>query len=126
MPTTSKSRTITKTPAARMVKRMRPVHPGEMLREEFLVPLGLSANALALALGVPATRISEIVNERRGISGDTAIRLGEYFRVGPEFWMNLQAHYELEVARDARDAAGIGSIKPAPVDENGVLLARTA
>lgn len=127
MPTTLKSRTITRgSSSGRTVKRMAPVHPGEMLREEFLVPLGLSANALALALGVPATRISEIVNERRGITGDTAIRLGEYFRMGPEFWMNLQTHYELEVARDARDAAGAGSIKPAPVDEHGALLARTA
>lgn len=105
---------------------MPPVHPGEMLREEFLVPLGLSANALALALGVPATRIGDIVNERRGITGDTAIRLGEYFRVGPEFWMNLQARYELELARDVRAAAGGTPIKPAPVDEHGALLARTA
>jgi addiction module HigA family antidote len=104
---------------------MPPVHPGEMLREEFLIPLGLSANALALAIGVPATRIGEIVNERRGISGDTAIRLGEYFRMEPEFWMNLQTHYELELARDARDEAGF-AIQPAPVDEQGVLLARTA
>ena len=102
------------------------MRPGEMLREEFLVPLGLSDNALALALGVPATRISEIVNERRGITGNTAIRLGEYFRMGPEFWMNLQTHYELELARDARIAAGTESIKPAPVDEHGVLMARTA
>ncbi len=104
---------------------MPPIHPGEMLREEFMVPLGLSANALALALGVSATRIGEIVNERRGISGDTAIRLGEYFRMGPEFWMNLQTHYELELARDARDAAGF-KIEPAPVDDRGVLLTRTA
>lgn len=90
------------------------------------MPLGLSANALALALGVPATRIGDIVNERRGITGDTAIRLGEYFRVGPEFWMNLQARYELDLARDARAAAGGTAIKPAPVDKNGVLTARTA
>ncbi len=107
-------------------KRMPPVHPGEMLREEFLRPLNLSMHALALTLGVPATRIAEIVHERRGISGDTALRLGEYFRVGPEFWMNLQARYELEVARDARDASGAKSIPPAPVDKDGVLLARPA
>ena len=110
----------------RKAKRVSPVHPGEMLREEFMVPLGLSANALALALGVPATRIGEIVNARRGISGDTALRLGEYFRSGPEYWMNLQKHYELEVARDVRDAAGAAKIEPAPVDEHGVLLARSA
>ncbi len=127
MPTISKSRTTTESVSKRELKnRMPPVHPGEMLREEFMVPLGLSANALALALRVPATRISEIVNERRGISGDTAIRLGRYFRMGPEFWMNLQAHYELEVARDARDEAAIAEIEPAPVDEHGELLARTA
>jgi addiction module HigA family antidote len=127
MPMMLKSRTITKQMAQVRSKRcMPPVHPGEILREEFLVPLAMSANGLALALGVPATRISEIVNERRGISGDTALRLGEYFRIGPEFWMNLQAHYELEVARGARDAAGYRKIEPAPVDKTGALLARTA
>lgn len=127
MPTTSKSRTITKRPAARRArKRMAPVHPGEMLREEFLIPLGMSANALAMSVGVPATRIGEIVNERRGITGDTAIRLGEFFRVGPEFWMNLQARYELELARDAMEAAGSMKIEPMPVDDQGSLLARTA
>ena len=124
---TLRSRIITKGVSSRSAaKRMPPVHPGEMLREEFLVPLRLSANALALALGVPATRIGDIINERRGITGDTAIRLGEYFRVGPEFWMNLQAHYELELARDARVAAGGAPIAPAPVDKHGALLARTA
>lgn len=122
MPKTSRSPITTR----RRVARIAPVHPGEMLREEFLVPLGLSANALALALGVPATRIGEIVNERRGISGDTALRLGQYFRVGPEFWLNLQKHFELEVALDAWEAAGREKIKPAPVDKSGVLLARTA
>lgn len=106
--------------------RMPPVHPGEMLREEFLVPLGLSANALALAIGVPATRISEIVNERRGISGDTALRLGIYFRIGPEYWMNLQSRYELELARDAQDRAGSLKIEPAALNEDGELLARSA
>ena len=125
MPTTLKS-PITTSRARTRVERLAPVHPGEMLREEFLVPLGLSANALALSLGVPATRIGEIVNERRGISGDTAIRLGEYFRVGAEFWMNLQMRYELELARDARAKAGAGKVKPAPTDKTGALLSRTA
>jgi addiction module HigA family antidote len=97
-----------------------------MLREDFLIPLGLSANALALAISVPATRIGEIVNERRAITGDTAIRLGEYFRTGPEFWMNLQGRYELELARDAQEAAGVAKIEPAPADESGMLLARSA
>ena len=76
------------------------LHPGEMLREEFMVPLKLSANALALALRIPATRISEIVNERRGITADTALRLGVYFGTSPDFWMNMQKSYELAVAED--------------------------
>lgn len=75
-----------------------PVHPGEVLREEFLIPLGISANALALALRVPSTRISEIVAERRGITADTAYRLSRYFGASPTFWMNMQANYELAVA----------------------------
>ncbi len=79
------------------VRRSAAVHPGEMLRQEYLVPLNLSANALALALRVPATRISEIVNERRGISADTAYRLSVYFGTTPDFWMHMQIHYELSV-----------------------------
>ncbi len=75
-----------------------PVHPGEMLREEFLVPLNLSANALAMALRVPSTRISEIVAERRSITADTAYRLARYFGMPASFWMNLQGNYELAVA----------------------------
>jgi antitoxin HigA-1 len=75
---------------------MRPVHPGEVLREEFLVQLELSVNALALALNVPATRIHEIVNERRGITADTAYRLSRYFDTTPEFWMDLQTAYDLK------------------------------
>jgi addiction module HigA family antidote len=88
-----------------------------MLREEFLVPMGLSANALAIAIGVPATRIGEIVNERRGISGDTALRLGRYFHMSPEFWMNLQSHYELESARYTMDSAVLKSVRPAALDK---------
>lgn len=81
-------------------KRLPPIHPGEILREEFLVPLGMSANELALALRVPATRINDIVNQRRGITADTALRLARYFGTTSRFWMNLQASYELEVAED--------------------------
>src|SRR5882672_8526831 len=77
---------------------LKPVHPGEILREEFLVPLGMSANALAIALQVPATRIGEIVNERRGITTDTALRLSRYFGTSAQFWMNMQASYDLQVA----------------------------
>jgi addiction module HigA family antidote len=100
MPTKLKSSTTIKAHK----DRMPPLHPGEMLREEFMVPLGLSANALALALRVPATRIGEIVKERRGITADTALRLGRYFDMTPEFWMNLQSQYDLETARDTVDA----------------------
>jgi addiction module HigA family antidote len=81
-------------------KRLKPVHPGEILREEFLTPLGLSANKLALDLRVPVTRISEIVNERRSISPETALRLAQYFNTTPEFWMNLQTQYDLETTED--------------------------
>ena len=80
--------------------RMPPLHPGEFLREDFMKPLALSMNALALALRVPATRISEIVNERRGITVDTALRLGIYFGTSPDFWMNMQAAYDLAIAED--------------------------
>ena len=75
-----------------------PLHPGEMLREEFMVPLNLSANALAMALRVPSTRISEIVAERRRISADTAYRLARYFGMPAQFWMDLQSKYELAIA----------------------------
>ncbi len=75
-----------------------PVHPGEILREDLMQPLEISINRLARDLRVPVTRISEIVNCRRGISADTALRLGRYFVNTPEFWMNLQTAYDLEVA----------------------------
>lgn len=76
-----------------------PVHPGEILLEDYMKPEGISINRLARDLRVPVTRISEIVNERRGITGDTALRLGRYFSNTPEFWMNLQRNYDLRVAR---------------------------
>jgi len=81
--------------------RREPVHPGEMLREEFLVPLGLSANRLAMELRVPATRISEIVNERRGITADTALRLERYLGMSAAFWTGLQKEFDLQTARRA-------------------------
>ena len=80
--------------------RLPPIHPGEILREEFLSPLGMSANELAMALRVPATRINDIVNEKRGITADTALRLSRYFGTTPKFWTNMQASWELEVAED--------------------------
>ena len=78
--------------------QLPPVHPGEILREDLMGPLGISINRLARDLRVPVTRISEIVNGRRGISADTALRLARYFGTAPQFWMNLQAAYELDVA----------------------------
>ena len=77
----------------------RPVTPGEMLREEFLVEYGLSQNALAKAIGISPNRIAEIVHNRRRITADTAVRLALYFGNSPEFWMNLQTHYDLKIAR---------------------------
>jgi len=83
-----------------MARRLKPVHPGEILREEFMVPLDLSMNKMAMDLRVPVTRIADIANERRGITADTAPRFARYFRNGPTFWMNLQTRYDLEVAED--------------------------
>lgn len=80
----------------RPINRMRPVHPGEILREDFLVPLNMSVNALALALAVPATRIHEIVKERRSITADTAERLARYFGGDAQSWLNLQTTYDLK------------------------------
>ena len=80
----------------RVINRMRAVHPGEILRGEYLVPLGLSANALALALSVPATRIHEIVKERRGITADTAERIARFFGGDAASWLALQADYDLK------------------------------
>ncbi|MGB2668798.1 MAG: HigA family addiction module antitoxin [Candidatus Acidiferrum sp.] len=83
-----------------MTKKLKPVHPGEILREEFMAPLGLSMNRVAMDLRVPVTRIADIVNEKRGISADTALRFARYFNNSPTFWMNLQTRYDLEVAED--------------------------
>jgi antitoxin HigA-1 len=80
----------------RPINRMRPVHPGEILREDFIVPLGISVNALAQALDVPATRIHEIVKERRSITADTAQRLARYFGGDAASWLALQAMYDLK------------------------------
>jgi addiction module HigA family antidote len=82
---------------------MRPVHPGEILREDYLAELDMSANALARALHVPAPRVNDIVRERRGVTADTALRLARYFGSTPEFWLNLQTAYDL---RRAEIAAG--------------------
>lgn len=81
-------------------KKLDPVHPGEILQKEFLEAMGLSQNRLALALGVPARRINEIVLGKRGITADTALRLARYFKMSPQFWLGLQMDYELDVAED--------------------------
>ena len=80
-------------------------HPGEVLKEEFLDPLGMSVNSLAMALRVPATRIGAIVKEERSVTADTALRLGRFFGTSAEFWMNLQVAYDLEIARGRAAAA---------------------
>ena len=84
---------------AARTKRLDPIPPGDILMEEFMRPLGLSINALARALAVPANRVSGIVNGTRGISADTALRLGKYFRTSPEIWLDLQSDYDLRTAR---------------------------
>ena len=81
-------------------KLLPPIHPGEILRADFMEPLQLSMNRLALDLRVPVTRIAEIVHGRRGVTPDTALRLARYFNTSPGFWMNLQTSYDLEVAQD--------------------------
>lgn len=80
-------------------KHLDPIHPGEILLEEFMKPMGISINRLARDLVVPPGRISAIVNGKRGITADTALRLGKYFGVAPQTWMGLQAEYDLRVAR---------------------------
>jgi antitoxin HigA-1 len=85
---------------ARKKRDIAPIHPGEILSEEFLKPLGLSMNQLALALRVPGNRINAIVAGQRGITADTALRLSRYFGTSPQFWINLQARYDLESAKD--------------------------
>jgi addiction module HigA family antidote len=82
-------------------KKLHPVHPGEVLLEEFLKPMGLSQNKLALNIGVPARRINEIVLEKRRITADTALRLARFFGTSSEFWIGLQSQYDLDVTADA-------------------------
>src|SRR5262245_24223213 len=99
----TKSRSQTTTNRTRRSPRpVPPSHPGEILLEEFLKPLGISQYALAKAISVPPRRINEIVHGLRGISADMALRLGRYFGVEPEFWFNLQLHYDMKVTKEAR------------------------
>ena len=91
---------------------MRPVHPGEVLREDYLKPLGLSANALAVALKVPASRINDIVLERRGVTVDTAMRIARYFGGDVQSWMNLQTAFEIKVAEKQLAKKVLAEIRP--------------
>ncbi|APW46063.1 HigA family addiction module antitoxin [Rhodoferax antarcticus] len=97
-------------------KRLTPVHPGEVLREEFLTPNGLTANALAIRLGVPAPRIHDIVRCRRAVTVDTALRLAQFFGTSAEFWTSLQTDFDMTLARDAmREVLGrIGRFEEVP------------
>ena|SRR5207247_4354033 len=93
-------------------RRLNPIHPGEILLEEFLEPMSLSQNALAIALGVPPRRINEIVLGKRGITADTALRLARYFGNSSRFWMGLQMDFDLDMAADK---LGLAISRPAPV-----------
>ncbi len=92
-------------------------HPGEMLREEFMVPLGISANRLALRTGMPATRVTEILHGRRGVSADTALRLARFFENSPQFWLGLQTTYELSRAQVERGKLIEQDVKPLQRDK---------
>jgi len=96
----------------RKTKVIPPIHPGETLAEDFLKPLGLSANRLAMELLVPVTRIHDIARGRRAITADTALRLARYFGTTPQFWMHLQANYDLEMAQDVRGPEIADRIRP--------------
>jgi antitoxin HigA-1 len=95
-----------------MAKKLKPVHPGEILREEFMKPLGLSMNRMAMDLRVPVTRIAEIVAQRRSVTADSALRFARYFKNSPTFWMNLQSRYDLEVAEDEIAAKVERDVRP--------------
>ena len=110
----SRSSTTTKPDGMKAVATPNRIttHPGEVLAEEFLKPLGLSANALALALRVPATRIGAIVKGERGVTADTALRLARFFGTSPEFWVNLQAMHDLTKARQESGPAIARDVRP--------------
>jgi antitoxin HigA-1 len=103
---------IEKKEMAMVRNKMRPIHPGEILREEYLEPMGMSANSLAKALNVTPARINDIVRERRGMTADTALRLARYFGTDARSWMNLQAAYDLRVAELAQAKRIVSTIRP--------------
>lgn len=93
-------------------QKLPPIHPGEILFEDYMKPLGLSAHRLAMALHVPATRITEILHGRRSITAETAVRLGRYFKTTPRFWLNLQTAYDLEIIEDEEMARIESEVRP--------------
>lgn len=99
------------------IKGMRPIHPGEILREEYLAPLAMSSNALAGALRLTPARVNDIVREKRGITPDTALRLSRYFGTTPEFWLNLQMAYELRKAIQTEGKMIMETIQPREMAE---------
>jgi addiction module HigA family antidote len=101
-------------------KQLEPIHPGEILAQEFMAPYGLSANALARSLGVPVTRISEVIRGRRGISADSALRLARFFGTTPDLWLGLQAEYDLRVV-ERRAGAEIRRVPPPQPGPGGEL-----
>jgi addiction module HigA family antidote len=109
---TSRSSTITADDARRDDDRLPPVHPGEILLEDFLKPMAISQYRLARSLGVPAQRIHDLVHGRRAITADTALRLARFFTMEAQFWMNLQSRYDLEVAADTLQERIVGEVQP--------------
>jgi len=95
-----------------MAKRLAPIHPGEILLNDFLVPMNISQYRLAHSTSVPARRINEIVHGKRAITADTALRLGRFFNMESEFWLNLQSRYDLEVARDLLSERLVKEVQP--------------
>ncbi len=103
-------------------KKLKLAHPGQILREEFMLPISLSAYALAKSLAVPLPRVNDIVREKRAISPEMAVLLSAYFGTSGSYWINLQSHYDLEMARD-RVAKHVSQITPHPHDASGALQA---
>ena len=98
-----------------MANKLHPVHPGEVLLEEFIKPMKLSQNRLAIEIGVDARRINEIALGTRSVTADTALRLGRYFGVSPQFWLGLQAEYDLDVAKDNLGSRLDREVRPRPI-----------
>jgi addiction module HigA family antidote len=95
-------------------KKMKPIHPGEILVEEFMKPMDISQNKLARDIGVPPRRINEICLEKRGVTADTSLRLGIYFKMGSDFWLNLQKNYEMDCVKQKEEKELRQLIKPCP------------